>query len=273
MVTGAAHTSDRMNVMAINDLFISINYMVYMFQNYSTHSKFKGIVKTENGKLVIKGKAVPIFQEHDSIYRKLQDPGAKSAIKSTAVCTTMEKAKTHSKGETKCVIIAATSADVPMFVMRRNREKFDNFLLPALLTTWLPWPNVIHNNLGFMGRLMNTVTDTQKRALNPSGMLWCDVRSTAENNIPPSTGAAKTVGKIIPELNGKFIGMAFCVPTPKVSVMSLTCHLEKPAQYDDFQKVLKQPSDGPLKNILGYTEGQVIFYNFSSDTQSSICNE
>ncbi|KAH0505217.1 Glyceraldehyde-3-phosphate dehydrogenase [Microtus ochrogaster] len=246
----AAFISGKVDVVAINDSFINLNYMVYMFQYDSTHGKFKGTVKAENEKLVINGKAITIFQERDPANIKWGDAGAKYVVELTGVFTTMEKAGAHLKGGAKRVIISAPSADAPMFVMGVNHDKYDDSLKivnNASCTTncLVPLAKVIHDNFGIVEGLMTTVhaiTATQKTV---DGPLWEAV------------------------LNRKLMGMAFHVPTPNVSIVDLTCHLKKAAKYDDIKKVVKQASEGPLKGILGYTEDQVVSCDFNSDFHSS----
>uniref|UniRef100_A0A2K6EQ09 Glyceraldehyde-3-phosphate dehydrogenase n=1 Tax=Propithecus coquereli TaxID=379532 RepID=A0A2K6EQ09_PROCO len=265
LVSRAAFNSGKVDIVAINDPFYD-----------STHGKFHGTVKGENGKLVINGHPITIFQERDPTKIKWGEAGADYVVESTGVFTNLEKAGAHLDGDAKRVIISAPSADAPMFVMGMNHNKYQNNLTivsNASCTTncLAPLAKVIHDNFGIVEGLMTTVhaTTTQKTVDGPSGKMWHDGHGALQNIIPASTGAAKAVGKVIPELNGKLTGMAFRVPTANMSVVDLTCRLEKPAKYDDIKKVVKQAADGPLKGILGYTEHQVVSSDFNSDTHSS----
>jgi len=268
----------KCEIVAINDPFIDLEYMVYMFKYDSTHGPFKGEVKAEGGKLVINGHAITVFHERNPADIKWGDAGATYVVESTGVFTTIEKASAHLKGGAKRVVISAPSADAPMFVMGVNHEKYDNSLLVvsnASCTTncLAPMAKVINDNFGIIEGLMSTVhavTATQKTVDGPSGKLWRDGRGAAQNIIPASTGAAKAVGKVIPELNGKLTGMAFRVPTPNVSVVDLTVRLEKAAPYDAIKKVIKEAAEGPMKGVLKYTEDQVVSTDFNGDCHSSI---
>jgi glyceraldehyde 3-phosphate dehydrogenase len=225
----------KVNVVAINDPFIDLNYMVYMFKYDSTHGRFQGTVEAKNDKLVVNGKEISVFAERDPASIPWGANGADYVIESTGVFTTIDTASAHLKGGAKKVIISAPSADAPMFVVGVNLDKYSSDLTVisnASCTTncLAPLAKVINDNFGILEGLMTTVhatTATQKTVDGPSHKDWRGGRGASANIIPSSTGAAKAVGKVIPELNGKLTGMAFRVPTPDVSVVDLTVRLEK----------------------------------------------
>merc|ERR1719507_1039546 len=261
-------------VVAINDPFIPLDYMVYMFKYDSTHGKFK-----DEGKfLYVNGMKITVFMERDPEAINWASAGAEYVVESTGVFTTQDKAMAHTKGGAKKVIISAPSADAPMFVMGVNHEKYDKSLTVvsnASCTTncLAPLAKVINDNYGIIEGLMTTVhatTATQKTVDGPSGKDWRGGRGAAQNIIPSSTGAAKAVGKVIPELNGKLTGMAFRVPTPDVSVVDLTVRIQKEASYEDICKCIKDASAGSMKGILGYTDEDLVSTDFIGDQRSSI---
>jgi len=266
------------DVVAVNDPFIGIDYMVYMFQYDSTHGKYKGEVKQEGEYLVVDGRKIAVFQERDPKNIPWGKVGVDVVVESTGVFTTIEKANAHLEGGAKRVIISAPSADAPMFVMGVNETSYDpsmKIISNASCTTncLAPLAKVINDNFEIVEGLMTTchaITATQKTVDGPSGKLWRDGRGAAQNIIPASTGAAKAVGKVIPALNGKLTGMAFRVPVHDVSVVDLTVRLGKPATYDEIKAKVKEASQGAMKGILGYTEDQVVSSDFIGDTRSSI---
>ncbi|KAG8767869.1 hypothetical protein FRC20_005598, partial [Serendipita sp. 405] len=219
----------KIDILAVNDPFIDLQYMAYMFKYDSTHGRFKGSVEVKDGKLVIEGKAVTVFAERDPSVIPWGSVGVDYVVESTGVFTTVEKASAHLKGGAKKVIISAPSADAPMFVCGVNLDKYDtqyNVVSNASCTTncLAPLAKVIHDKFGIVEALMTTVhatTATQKTVDGPSAKDWRGGRGAASNIIPSSTGAAKAVGKVIPSLNGKLTGMAFRVPTSDVSVVDL----------------------------------------------------
>merc|ERR1711875_105143 len=263
---------------AINDPFIPLDYMVYMFKYDSTHGQFKGEVKQDGKFFYVNGNKITVFNERDPKDIKWGEAGAEYIVESTGVFTVIDKARAHMTGGAKKVLISAPSADAPMFVMGVNHEKYDPSLKVvsnASCTTncLAPIAKVINDNYGIIEGLMTTVhatTATQKTVDGPSGKDWRGGRGAQQNIIPSSTGAAKAVGKVIPELNGKLTGMAFRVPTPDVSVVDLTCRLEKGASYEDICKCIKTASEGSLKGILGYTDEDVVSTDFYGDDRSSI---
>merc|ERR1712168_15892 len=278
----AALESGLVDVVGINDPFIDLDYMVYMFKYDSTHGRFKGEVSLKDEKLNVDGKLINIHNEREPGNIPWMTDGAEYVVESTGVFTTVEKAGQHfGKDNMNCkkVVISAPSADAPMFVMGVNEEKYDNSLnvvSNASCTTncLAPIAKVINDKFGIEEGLMTTVhayTATQKTVDGPSGKLWRDGRGAGQNIIPASTGAAKAVGKVIPELNGKLTGMAFRVPTPDVSVVDLTVRLKKGASYDEIKAVIKRASDDArLGRYMGYTEDEVVSQDFIGDTRSSI---
>jgi len=280
LVCRAAFEHDEIDVVAINDPFIDLEYMVYMFNYDSTHGRFKGTVAAKDGKLVINGKEVTVSMERNPADIKWGAAGADYVIESSGVFTTNEKASLHMSGGAKKVIISAPSADAPMFVMGVNEDKYDaanmHVVSNASCTTncLAPLAKIINDNFGIEEGLMTTVhatTATQKTVDGPSMKKWRDGRGASQNIIPASTGAAKAVGKVIPELNGKLTGMAFRVPTPDVSVVDLTVRLKKGASYDEIKAVIKRASDDArLGRYMGYTEDEVVSQDFIGDTRSSI---
>lgn len=285
LVLRAAIEKGTVDVVAVNDPFLDLKYMEYLFHYDSTHGRFKGTVSTEGGKLTVayQNQAphhIHVFTEKDPTNIKWGEAGAEYVVESTGVFTTLDKAKAHQAGGAKKVIISAPSADAPMFVVGVNHTSYDpaahHIVSNASCTTncLAPLAKVINDNFGIVEGLMTTVhavTATQKTVDGPSGKLWRDGRGAFQNIIPASTGAAKAVGKVIPALNGKITGMAFRVPTADVSVVDLTVRLEKAASYDQIKQVVKAASQSPeLKGILGYTEDQVVSSDFTGDSHSSI---
>lgn len=258
--------------------FIDLDYMVYMFKYDSTHGRFKGTVSAENGKLVINGKPVAVFGERDPSAIKWGEAGADYVVESTGVFTTTDKASAHLKGGAKKVIISAPSADAPMFVCGVNLDAYKSdmdIVSNASCTTncLAPLVKVLNDKYTVIEGLMTTVhatTATQKTVDGPSHKDWRGGRGAAANIIPSSTGAAKAVGKVIPELNGKLTGMAFRVPTSDVSVVDLVARIEKPASYDEIKATMKAASENELKGILGYTEDELVSTDFIGSTESSV---
>merc|ERR1712012_25199 len=265
-------------VVAINDPFIPLDYMVYMFKYDSTHGQFKGEVKEDGKFLYVNSMKITVFNERDPAAINWASAGAEYIVESTGVFTTQDKAVVHTKGGAKKVIISAPSADAPMFVMGVNEDKYDKSLTvvsnASCTTSCLaPLAKVINDNFGIIEGLMTTVhatTATQKTVDGPSGKDWRGGRGAAQNIIPSSTGAAKAVGKVIPELNGKLTGMAFRVPTPDVSVVDLTVRLQKEASYEEICAKIKEASQGALQGILGYTDEDLVSTDFVGDNRSSI---
>lgn len=268
----------EIEVVAVNDPFIETHYAEYMLRYDSSHGVFKGDISVDGKDLVVNGNKVKFYSERDPAAIPWSETGAEYIVESTGVFTTKDKASAHLKGGAKKVIISAPSADAPMFVMGVNNETYDGtpqVLSNASCTTncLAPLAKVINDKFGIVEGLMTTVhsyTATQKTVDGPSAKDWRGGRTAATNIIPSGTGAAKAVGKVIPELNGKLTGMAFRVPTSNVSVVDLTARLEKGASYEEIKAVIKEASEGPLKGILGYTEDEIVSTDLNGNTNSSI---
>lgn len=267
-----------LQVVAINDPFIDLEYMVYMLKYDSVHGRFKGEVAIKGDKLVVNGNEISVFASMKPEEIPWGSANADYVVESTGVFTTTEKASAHFKGGAKKVVISAPSADAPMFVMGVNHDKYTSDLKVvsnASCTTncLAPLAKVINDNFGIVEGLMTTVhatTATQKTVDGPSNKDWRGGRAAAANIIPSSTGAAKAVGKVIPELNGKLTGMSFRVPTIDVSVVDLTCRLEKSATYDEIKECVKKAVAGDLKGIMDYTEDAVVSSDFIGEACTSV---
>jgi glyceraldehyde 3-phosphate dehydrogenase len=278
LVFRASLNNPEVEVVGINDPFIDLDYMKYMLKYDTVHGQFKGEISDADGKLVINGKKITTYGIMDPKEIPWSECGAEYILESTGVFTTIEKASAHFNGGAKKVVISAPSKDAPMFVMGVNHDKYTsdmNVVSNASCTTncLAPLAKVIHDNFGIVEGLMTTVhsiTATQKTVDGPSKKDWRGGRAAAHNIIPSSTGAAKAVGKVIPELNGKLTGMAFRVPTIDVSVVDLTCRLEKGSSYDEIKAAVKKASENELKGILGYTEDAVVSSDFIGDPRTCI---
>merc|ERR1712168_315774 len=280
LVCRAAFEHADIEVVAINDPFIDLDYMVYMMKYDSTHGRFKGTVEISEDKLVINGKSINVSMARNPEDIKWSEAGAEYVVESSGVFTTLEKAGKHMTGSVKKVIISAPSADAPMFVMGVNEKSYEpalmNVVSNASCTTncLAPLAKIINDAFGIEEGLMTTVhatTATQKPVDGPSMKKWRDGRGAAQNIIPASTGAAKAVGKVIPDLNNRLTGMAFRVPTADVSVVDLTVRLKKKATYDEIKQKIRAVSEDPvLGKYMGYTEDEVVSQDFLGDTHSSI---
>lgn len=268
-----------MEVVAINDPFIDTKYMTYMFKYDSCHGVYDGAVVAESDTAInIDGHTINVHGKKDPSEIPWGADGVDFVVESTGVFTTVAKAETHIRAGAKKVVITAPSPDAPMFVMGVNSDKYlpsMDIVSNASCTTncLAPLAKVVHQEFGILEGLMTTVhaiTATQKAVDGPSAKDWRGGRGASQNIIPSSTGAAKAVGKILPELNGKLTGMAFRVPTPDVSVVDLTCRLGRGASYDEIKAAIKDASEGSLKGILGYTEDDVVSTDFLGDPRSSI---
>ena len=264
-------------VVGINDL-LDVDYMAYMLRYDSTHGRFDGEVAVEGDNLVVNGKSIRVTAEKNPADLAWSAIGATFVVESTGLFLTDEKARAHiDAGAEKVVLSAPSKDDTPMFVMGVNHTSYagQDIVSNASCTTncLAPLAKVIHDKFGIVEGLMTTVhavTATQKTVDGPSSKDWRGGRGAGQNIIPSSTGAAKAVGKVIPSLNGKLTGMAFRVPTPNVSVVDLTCRLEKGASYAEIKAALKAASEGELRGILGYTEDAVVSTDFLGEQRTSV---
>ncbi len=272
---------EDVEVVAINDPFIAVDYMVYMIKHDTVHGQFKGEVYEENGNLVVNGHTIKVFNEKEPAMIPWGETGAEYVLECSGVFTTTETASAHLQGGAKKVVISAPSKDAPMFVMGVNHTTYSSDMTVvsnASCTTncLAPLAKVINDKFGIKDGLMTTVhstTATQKTVDGASKKDWRGGRAASANIIPSSTGAAKAVGKVIPSLNGKLTGMSFRVPTIDVSVVDLTVNLERPASYEEICAAVKEASEGELKGILGYTDELVVSSDFIHDARTSIFDE
>ena len=277
LVFRATTERDDVQVVAINDL-LDVDYMAYMLQYDTTHGRFNGTVEVKDGMLVVNGNKIRVTSEKDPANLKWNEAGADYVVESTGLFLTSELASAHLTAGAKRVVMSAPSKDdTPMFVMGVNNHEYagQQIVSNASCTTncLAPLAKVINDNFGLVEGLMTTVhaaTATQKTVDGPSKKDWRGGRSILGNIIPSSTGAAKAVGRVIPSLKGKLTGMSFRVPTADVSVVDLTCKIEKAATYDDIKAAVKKASENELKGILGYTEEAVDSTDFLGDKRTSI---
>ena len=279
LVFRAAVLNPEIQVVGINDPFIDPDYMVYMLKYDTVHGRFDADISLVDGKLHVNDEVTSIYACMDPATIPWSECGADYVVESTGVFTTVEKASAHFKGGAKKVVISAPSADAPMFVMGVNQDTYTSdmkVVSNASCTTncLAPLAKVINDNFGLVEGLMTTVhsiTATQKTVDGPSKKDWRGGRAAAHNIIPSSTGAAKAVGKVIPSLNGKLTGMSLRVPTPDVSVVDLTCRIEKGATYEEIKAAMKAASESEqFKGIIGYTEDKVVSSDFYTDPRTCI---
>jgi len=278
LVFRATVNNPDVTVVAINDLF-DVDYMAYMLKYDSTHGQFGGVIEAQGGKLVVNGQSIRVTSEKEPINLAWEDVGAEYIVESTGLFLTQKKAKTHLEAGAKRVVMSAPSEDdTPMFVMGANHKAYAkdmDIVSNASCTTncVVLLAKVLHDKWYIVEGLMTTIhaiTSTQKTVDGAVQKNWRAGRGAGQNIIPYSTGAAKAVGKIIPSLNGKLTGMAFRVPVPDVSVVDLTCRLEKPLSYDEIKAAFIAASEGELKGILGYTEAPVVSSDFVGDARTCI---
>ncbi len=274
----SAINREDVEVLGVNDL-IGTDYMAYMLKYDSTHGKFDGTVEVKGDKLVVNGAEIRVTSEKDPSNLKWNEIGVEYVLECTGIFLTKETAQKHIEAGAKKVVLSAPSKDdTPMFVLGVNHTNYKNDVnivsMASCTTNCLaPVAKVLNDNFGIVEGLMTTVhavTATQQTVDGVSAKDWRGGRGAAQNIIPSSTGAAKAVTKVIPSLQGKLTGMAFRVPTANVSVVDLTCRLEKAASYDQIKTAMKKASEGELKGILGYTDESVVSTDFNGDARTSI---
>jgi len=278
LVFRVAMKNENVQVVGINDPFINLDYMAYMLKYDSVHGKYDGTVEIKDGKLVVDGQVISNSESMDPATIPWAEFGAEYVVDSTGVFKTIDTASAHIKAGAKKVIISAPSADAPMFVMGVNNKKYTtdmNIVSNASCTTncLAPIAKVLNDKFGIVEGLMTTIhatTSTQLTNDGPSKKDWRGGRAASINIIPSSTGAAKAVGVVLPELNGKLTGMAFRVPTNNVSVVDLTVRLDKKASYADVCAAMKEASEGELAGVLGYTEDMVVSSDFITEPRTSV---
>ncbi|GBU10363.1 glyceraldehyde-3-phosphate dehydrogenase A [Gammaproteobacteria bacterium] len=276
-VLRAAYERNDIEIVGINDL-IDVDYMAYMLKYDSTHGRFKGTVEVKDGHLVVNGKTIRVTAERDPANLKWDAVKADVVVEATGLFLTDETARKHITAGAKKVVLTGPSKDkTAMFVMGVNHATYagQDIVSNASCTTncLAPIAKILNDNWGIESGLMTTVhatTATQKTVDGPSAKDWRGGRGASQNIIPSSTGAAKAVGIVIPELNGKLTGMAFRVPTPNVSVVDLTVILKKPATYAEICAKMKEASQTTLKGVLGYTEDEVVSTDFLGETNTSV---
>ncbi|MDF2784390.1 MAG: glyceraldehyde-3-phosphate dehydrogenase [Pantoea eucrina] len=277
IVFRAAQQRSDIEIVAINDL-LDADYMAYMLKYDSTHGRFDGTVEVQDGALIVNGKKIRVTAEKDPANLKWDEAGVDVVAEATGIFLTDETARKHiSAGAKKVVLTGPSKDDTPMFVRGANFDKYagQDIVSNASCTTncLAPLAKVINDKFGIVEGLMTTVhatTATQKTVDGPSHKDWRGGRGAAQNIIPSSTGAAKAVGKVLPELNGKLTGMAFRVPTPNVSVVDLTVRLEKAATYKEICEAIKAASEGEMKDVLGYVEDDVVSTDFNGEVLTSV---
>ena len=278
LVFRAAINNPNIEIVGINDL-IEVDYMAYMLKYDSTHGQFKGSIEVKDGKLVVNGNAIRVTAERDPANLKWNEVAAEYVVESTGLFLSMDTAQKHIDAGAKRVVLSAPAKDdTPTFVMGVNNKTYTKdmtIVSNASCTTncLAPITKVLNDNFGIIEGLMTTVhaaTATQKTVDGPSAKDWRGGRGAYQNIIPSSTGAAKAVGLVIPEMKGKLTGMSFRVPVADVSVVDLTCRLAKPASFAAIKAAMKAAADGELKGILGYTEDAVVSTDFIGDTRTSI---